>query len=136
MKTRYLILLFSLLSYNCSNQKVKSIETKNFPVVEFDEEMVTIEILKCYPFTGNKIFTKNGSNLFLCKIHSEQDTILVFDLETKVPFFISDIDSPYIYITNKYKLKIPNKINVTYPDTFRMSSKYRIYCGKIIYLMD
>jgi hypothetical protein len=130
------VLVIVIMCFRWNDSHINRIITANYPKLHFEEEMITITILDVYPFTGNKLICKNWSNLYLCQIYNQSDTILVFDLLSEMPEFISERKNSYYDITNKYRVKCPDEISVTYHNNIQLFSRYKVYCGKIIYLMD
>ena len=125
-----------LIYFGCSDSHTKKIRSDYFKEFQFDKKMVSIEILEYYPFKGHKFFTKAWSNIYLCRVYNTNDTLLLLDLKSEAPDYISERKNSYYYITNRYKEKCPKEVIVTYPDSFKLSNTYKIFCGKIGYLKD
>jgi hypothetical protein len=128
--------VFIIICISCSDNTIKKIRITEYQKFNLQRNVYSVEVLEYYPFIGNKLFTKNWANIYLCREIMNNDTILLFEIKKKVPSYISERKIVRYLIFNNEKEECPDEISVNYPDSIKISKSYKIVCGKLGYLHD
>ncbi|WP_316834529.1 hypothetical protein [Pedobacter nutrimenti] len=127
------LLILGLMISGCSNHDSVRLSKQRIHLSNFKKAILgtgittDISIIKTYanedPCTANEL----NSNLYICKSYENNDTLYVFDVCGKVPYFAKKkVDATIVIDHEKIKSNIPQEIIIKVPETFSIpkNSKY------------
>lgn len=122
-----------MMNSGCSNNdKIKLVKKKvhisNFKKAILGRGITTdIRIIKTYPNEYPCASNKFSANLYICENVENKDTLYVFDLCGKVPYFAkTDADATVVIDHENIKSNTPKEVIVNVPETFSipLNSRY------------
>lgn len=137
---RFLVILFFI---GCTNSEKPNLVMKNIHfnnlknLVMEKEDLIGIKIIKTYP--NEEVCTPKiiNANLYICKDVRKGDTIYVFNICNKVPWFVKEIpDENFFLLGEHMKNYTPDSVSILVPESFKMSKNSNYIFSSITRLED
>jgi hypothetical protein len=94
-------------------------------------------VLDTFPFKGPVISFTKSANVYLCCFVNTTDTFLMIDTRNRhIPLFIKDKDIASFLVLSSDTFHCPDKVRVSLPKKYLLSSKLKCLCGSLKNLED
>lgn len=139
----YFGLLAILFFSECTSREKPDLVIKNIhfnnlkSFVMKKEDLIGIKIIRTYPNEETCIPKIVNANLYMCTDIRKGDTIYIFNICDKIPWFVKEIPDENFFLLGEHALiHHPDSVNILVPKSFKIPKNSNYIFSSITRLED